>query len=79
MGSRTKKIIKEHFESLSQNCQKDLEESIRGSEFVYDSIDSSYYHLDKISLGRKGRLYIDSLKWFKNKKSTINPKSNDDK
>ena len=58
--------------------QEGLEESMRGSDFVYDSIDTLYYNLNKVSLSR-GRPYIDSLKWLKNKKATINPKNNDDK
>ena len=37
-----------------------------------------YYKHHKISLNR-GRSYIDSPKWLKNKKATINPKNNDDK
>ena len=51
---------------------------MRGSEFIFDSVDSLYYNLNKISLSRGGS-YIDSPKWLKNKKATINPKSNDDK
>ena len=37
-----------------------------------------HYDLNKISLSR-GKSYIDSPKWLKNKKDTINPKNNDDK
>ena len=37
-----------------------------------------YYKLHKISLNRS-RSYIDSPKWLKNKKATINPKNNDGK
>ena len=51
---------------------------MRGSEFVYDSVDALYYNLNKVSLIRSGS-YIDSPKWLKNKKATINPKNNDDK
>ena len=55
------------------------EESMRGSEFFFfDSIDSLYYKLHKISLNRSGS-YIDSPKWLKSKKATINPKNNDNK
>ena len=50
------------FESLLQNYQKKLEESIRVSEFFPDSIDLLYYHLQKTSLNRKGSSYIDSPK-----------------
>ena len=37
-----------------------------------------HYDLHKLSLNRGGS-YIDSPKWSKNKKATINPKNNDDK
>ena len=78
MGSKTDDIINELFESLLQNYQKRLEELMRESEFIVDSVDFLYYHLQKISLKRDGS-YIDSSKWLKNKKVTINPKNiNDD-
>ena len=51
---------------------------MRKSEFVFDSINLLHYNLHKTSLNR-GRSYIDSPKWLKNKKATINPKNNDDK
>ena len=51
---------------------------MRDSEFGFDNDDSLYYKLHKISLNRGGS-YIDSPKWLKNKKATINPKNNDDK
>ena len=51
---------------------------MRGSEFAYDSVDALYYNLNKVSLSRSGS-YIDSPKWLKNKKATINPKNKDDK
>ena len=51
---------------------------MRGSEFIFDSTDALYYDLNKISLTR-GKSYIDSPKWLKNKKATINPKNNDNK
>ena len=50
---------------------------MRGSEFVYDSVDVLYYNLNKVSLSRGGS-YIDSLKWLKNKKTTINPQNKKD-
>ena len=61
-----------------KDTKKNLEESIRGSEFVLDSVDSLYYKLHKATLNSGGS-YIDSPKWLKNKKITINPKNNDDK
>ena len=59
MGSETDETIEELFESLLQLYQKILEDSMRGSEFVYDSVDSLYYNLNKISVSRGGS-YIDS-------------------
>ena len=77
MGNETDEVIKKLFESLLQNYQKNLEEPMRISKFVSDSIDLLYYHLQKISL-KRDRFYIDSPEWLKNKKATINPKNNDD-
>ena len=78
MGSETDEIIKDLFESFLQKYQEVLEESMRESEFAYDSVDALYYNLNKVGLSR-GESYIDSLKWLKNKNSTINPKNKDDK
>ena len=78
IGSETNEIIEELFKSLLQRYQEGLEESMTGSEFMFDSVDALYYDLNKISLSRVGS-YIDSPKWLKDKKTTINPKNNDDK
>ena len=78
IASETDEIIEELFKSLLLIYQEGLEESMKGNEFIFDSVDVLYYDLNKISLNRGG-LYIDSLEWLKNKKTTINPKSNDDK
>ena len=78
IGSEAKEIIEEIFKSLLQIYQEGLEESMRGSKFIFDSVDALHYDLNKISLSRAGS-YIDSPKWLKNKKATINPKDNDDK
>ena len=53
-----------------QKYQEELEESIKGSEFIFDHVDLLYYKLQK---------HIDSPKWLKNKKATVNPKNEDDK
>ena len=45
-----------------------------GSHFIFDSVDALYYNLNKMSLSRGGS-YIDSPKWLKNKKATINSKN----
>ena len=78
MGSETDEIIEELFKSLLQRYQKGLEESRKGSKFIFDSVDVFYYDLNKISLNIGGSC-IDSPEWLKNKKAKINPKNNDDK
>ena len=77
MGNETDEIIEKLFKSLLQKYQDGLEESMRGSKFIRDSVDLLYYHPHKIGLKRGGS-YIDSPEWLKNKKATINPKNNDD-
>ena len=77
-GSETDEFLEELFKCLLQKFQEALEESMRGSEFVYDSVDALYYGLNKISLSRS-RSYTDSPKWLKNKKAAIDPKNNDAK
>ena len=71
-------IIEDLLESFLQKYQEGFEESVRGSEFAYDSVDALYYNFNKVSLSRRGS-YIDSPKCLKNKKATINPKNKDDK
>ena len=76
IGSETNEIIKNLFESFLQKYQEGLEELMRGSEFVYDSVDVLYYNLNKV-LSRGGS-YINSPKWLKNRKETINPQHKKD-
>ena len=49
---------------------------MEGSEFEFDGANLLYYDFNKTSLNRGGS-YIDSPKWIKDKKSTINPKNSD--
>lgn len=39
IGTETDEVIKKLFDSLLQRCQEVFEESIKGSEFVFDSVD----------------------------------------
>ena len=64
IGNETDEIIRELFQSLLQRNREGSEESVRGSEFVFDSIDLLSYKLHKINLNRGGS-YIDSPKWLK--------------
>ena len=77
-GDDTNEIIKLLFESFLQRFEENLQNKMRGSEFEFDGINFFYYSFNKTSIYRGGT-YIDSPKWLKDKKSTINPKNNDDK
>ena len=77
-GDGTNEIIKLLFESFLQRFEENLQNKMRGSEFEFDGINIFYYSFKKTSI-YIGGTYIDSPKWLKDKKSTINPKNNDDK
>ena len=78
IGNEADEITEEFFESLLQRYQEGIEESVKGSHFVFDSFDLLYYKCHQVNVDR-GRSNIDSLKWLKNKEATITPKNNDDK
>ena len=75
-GSDTDVIIKGLFESFLQKYEENLQENMKRSDFEFDGVNFLYYDFNKISINRGGS-YIDSPKWLKDKKSTINPKNND--
>ena len=77
-GSDTDEVIKLLFRSFLQKYQENLQNKMRESDFEFDGVNLLYYNFNKINLNRGGT-YIDSPKWLKDKKSTINPKNNDDK
>ena len=76
IGSDTNEVIKELTKSFLQRYQEGLQEKMRGSDFEFDGIHLLYYDFNKVSLNRGGS-YIESAKWIKDKKPTINPKNND--
>ena len=75
-GSDTDEIIKGLFESFLQKHEKNLQEKMKGSEFEFDGVNFLYYDFNQIRINRGGS-YIDSPKWLKDKKPTINPINND--
>ena len=64
IGYEADQVIEELFNYLLQRYQKGLGEKMRGSQFVYDSIDLLHYKLHKLGLNRGGS-YIDSPEWLK--------------
>ena len=77
-GSETEEIIESLYRSLLQNYNDNLQEKMRGSDFVFNGINYLYYDFNRVSIS-KGGSYIESPKWLKDKKSTINQKNNDNK
>ena len=51
---------------------------MRGSEFVFDYVESLNYIFQKVDLKRSGS-YIETPEWLKNKVGTINYQNEDDK
>ena len=76
-GIETGDAINERFNSFRRRYQEGLETKMKGSSFIFESVDLLEYHLQKISLNR-GRSYIKSSEWIKNKGATINPKNTED-
>ena len=55
-----------------QRYQEGLENKMKGSNYIFDHVDSLEYHFHKVTLNR-GSSYIPSPDWLLHKKSTINP------
>ena len=47
VGREINEIIEEFFKSLLQIYQEGLEESMKESEFIFDSVNLLHYHLQK--------------------------------
>ena len=77
-GDDNDDIIEQLSESLLQKYEENLQKKMKGLEFEFDGVNFLYYDFNKKTINRGGS-YIDSPKWLKDKKSTINPKNNDDK
>ena len=75
-GEITNAIIREIFRSFLHNYQQEVK-IIKGSNFVFESVDILDYKLHRVRLNTGGS-YIKSPKWLENKKTTINPKNADD-
>ena len=68
------KVVDELFDSLRLRYQDNLETSMRGSDFIFDSVQLMYYKCHKVNFRCSGS-YSDFPDWIKKKKVTINPKN----
>ena len=71
-GKDTYDIIREIFRSFLHNYQEQWK-MIKGSDFVFESVDLMDYKLHRVRL-RRGGSYIKSPEWLLHKGTTINPK-----
>ena len=63
---------------VNSRYQRNLKTSMRGSDFIFDSVQLLYYKFHRVNFKCR-RLYIDSPVWIKKKRATINPKNINDK
>ena len=78
VGSETEEVAEKLFMSVLQKYQDNLQNKMKGSDFIFDGANYLYYDLNRITIS-KGGSYIESPKWLKDKKCCINQKNNDNK
>ena len=78
LGNETDDIIKGLINSFLNKYQNEKIILRNGSNFVFESIGLLSYHIHKTIL-RRGNSYIKSPEWIANKKTTINPKNEENR
>ena len=78
IGSETEEVAEDLTMSILQKYQDNLQNKMKGSDFIFNGINYLYYDLNRITIS-KGGSYIESPKWLKDKKCTINQKNTDNK
>ena len=71
INDKAEEFVEERFQSLLSRYQIGLETSMRGSNFIFACVSLLYYKCHKINF-KRGKSYIDSPDWMKNKKAAIN-------
>ena len=74
---KTNEVIEKLFDLLLNKYKIGLETLMRDSDFIYDCVHLLHSSCHKINF-KRGRSYIDSSEWIKDKKATINPISKKD-
>ena len=78
IGSETEEVAEKRIMSILQKYQDNLQNKMKGSDFIFNGINYLYYDLNRITIS-KGGSYIESPKWLKDKKCIVNQKNNDNK
>ena len=73
IGSETGEVAENLIMQLLQKYQDNLQNKMKGSDFIFNGINYLYYDLNRITIS-KGGSYIESPKCLKDKKCTINQK-----
>ena len=78
IGSETEEVAEKLIISLLQKYQDNLQNKMKGSDFIFNGVNYLFYDLNRITIS-KGGSYIESPKWLKDKKCIINQKNTDNK
>ena len=78
IGSETEEVTEKLIMSLLQKYQDNLQNKMKGSDFILNGVNYLFYDLNRITIS-KGGSYIESPKWLKDKKCIANQKNNDSK
>ena len=62
--SETEEIIEKLIKSLLQKYQDNLQNKMKGSDFIFNGVNYLFYDLNRITIS-KGGSYIESPKWLK--------------
>ena len=62
-GSETEEIMEKLIRSLLQRYQDNLQNKMKGSNFIFNGVNYLFYDLDRITIS-KGGSYIESPKWL---------------
>ena len=78
IGSETEEVAEKPIMTLLQKYQDNLQNKMKGSDFIFSGVNYLFYDLTRITISKDGS-YIESPKWLKDKKCAINQKNNDNK
>ena len=71
IGCETEEVAEKLIMQLLQKYQGSLQNKMKGSDFIFNGVNYLFYDLNRITIS-KGGSYIESPKWLKDKKCTIN-------
>ena len=69
--------IQELISTFLPRYQEGLETKMKGSDYIFNHVNSLEYHFHKVSLNR-GSSYMPQPEWISHKKSTLNPYNRSD-